>query len=196
MICVNCLREYKTQAAFDRHVESKSCLTLRDKLEWSDLEALMFRVYSELTETTKSKPRLSVFRSKAAAYNWAYKFVRLCQRHKMGERLILMYAAFCKHTNDTTSMTLFRGTKRSTLLSFRKFLIDNPEYIDSERYFKENERQLLLDLSFGIASIRAAKISFEYWKSHVESSILLEGATPVEINLLDKLVGEMEAKQC
>lgn len=195
MICQNCLREYKTEAAFERHLKSKSCLTLRDRLEWSDLEALMYRVYAELVITTKlKKPKLSTFRNRPVTYNWAYKFVRLCQRHKMGERLIMMYAIFCKHSNDCTNMTLFRGTKRSTLLAFRKFLIDNPEYIDSERYYQENRERLIEDLSFGIASIRAAKISFEYWKSHVNSGILLEAATPVEVNLFNKLLDEMKAQ--
>lgn len=179
--CPVCAKEYRSQQAAHRHLSRQRCHSVASHFQHTHLEQAIYNLYVDIcvVNDIQHAASLPTFRPRKE-YEAIATFFLFCIENGVRDPTQYAEYAMARDNDKNAYHALAIAQKKSSLLTYRKFLVQNPNFIPSERYFDENETQLKSDLGFVCQSVEMANIALGFLFAKMDINNLYQTATTME----------------
>ena len=165
-VCPVCDKPYSTRAGIFNHIKEQDCAppvklfgdTITEKLGYD------FFIATVCEFNKNQRSGLSAFR-RSRYYKAVLRLMLHCMNNKVDAYLFYEWAKIKRkprYYNNVLSIMM----KDTSLVEFRKHLLQNEELIDSEKFYEQNEETILSNTSFLIRAIERGDIGLDFCLNH------------------------------
>lgn len=138
--CPVCKKKYKVLKRAETHMSEQDCYDIKALVRGKDIERDAYEIFKSIQADQKgsAKVNITVFR-RSKMYSSIVKFSMYCTAEKI--RNPLLYFAFVRDIVGFkfNNAILTHARKDQNLHKYRRWLRENPEYIDNEMFMKGNQ---------------------------------------------------------
>lgn len=167
--CPVCKKKYKRQGNAENHLKEQDCYDIKSLIRNTPRETKAWELFTYIMSEINPAARVSIsYFRRSKLYTPVSKFSLTCSMYDVAdEQLYFVWIELVlklKHTNAILS----HGIKHENIVKFRKWLRDNPSYIDSAEFVKKNEDFLNpdreeYDPDFLILSLQRSHLAVEFY---------------------------------
>ena len=162
-ICPVCGKGFQSEKGAKNHKDRRNCFNAVSLFKNTLTENKMFRIYKTFLDKGTYVSRyenvsIKNFR-KEPVYKPLAKFVHFCYKNKISSMEEYFYFIYYSNKTYSVKNTLEKGITNKWLRKFRKWLKENPELIDSDRFIEANYNKLKKDANFLIRSLQRSDVS-------------------------------------
>lgn len=167
--CPVCKKVYKREGSAENHLTEQECYDVKSLVKNTEREKKALKLFAAIMADVNPNTRVSItYFRKSKLYGQIVKFSMFCSLFEI--RNPELYFAWIrdikrfKHANAIISNAL----KEENMYEYRRWLRQNPEFIDNATYVSQNEEWIDMehanyDIHFLIRSFEKSHLSLEYY---------------------------------
>lgn len=161
--CNVCGKEYARQSTYTKHIQAQDCFNFSDLFKGTSIEDDGFFMFRELMSVFNPKCRVSMmYFRKAKIYNSVLRLILRCIQMEVTNPGDYVSWAYKKNKPKQAQQLLSYLNYDTSVYSFRRHLIANPNLIDSKSFFSRYGDDLKKDHLFLLRSLQKGHISIQY----------------------------------